>query len=195
MSKEIEQAAEKWINDTGTFQLGENVCKIATAAFIAGASSQPSPRLREVIEKMNGIAKMLNPNDPYHDGMLNGIEQYEAALKSLTDEPEYQILDNENNWVTIDKDWYDRAKETHRRIITKSQPTDEPDAGYSGWISVEDRLPDETVMCLVYGGYYKDKIQTEIFHKQRKFRIGITHWQPLPKPPIKQTPAKDEEQD
>ena len=59
----------------------------------------------------------------------------------------------------------------------------------SGWISVEDRLPEEDVMVLVYGekngtgGIYIDEIYRGNFDYAVCNDVTITHWQPLPDPP------------
>lgn len=67
----------------------------------------------------------------------------------------------------------------------------------SEWISVKDRLPDRTCKCLLIMyrtielGYYNAK--------EKRFEIpndcafdgwpipvdGVTHWMPLPEPPVK----------
>lgn len=53
------------------------------------------------------------------------------------------------------------------------------------WISVDDRLPDKPMKCLVYtkrgecGGY-------EITYYNQGFNLqysNVTHWMPLPQPP------------
>jgi Lar family restriction alleviation protein len=52
-----------------------------------------------------------------------------------------------------------------------------------GWISVEDRLPDDLQLCTVYDkdGRY-DQLR---FYDEKEFveEWGITHWMPLPSPP------------
>jgi len=65
------------------------------------------------------------------------------------------------------------------------------------WISVEDRLPDENNIYLIYTNYanialayYKDdwKIQPYTFvislNTWQRPRGYVTHWIPLPEPPI-----------
>ena len=63
----------------------------------------------------------------------------------------------------------------------------------SGWISVEDRLPEQIGYCLVY--YCEDwnynrinKIAWAFFNSQDEFcltnsKVEPTHWMPLPNPP------------
>ena len=60
------------------------------------------------------------------------------------------------------------------------------------WISVDDRLPEEKVNCIVhYKHAYCDNDDYWAigicFYDGEKFRIGcaykVTHWMPLPKPP------------
>ena len=60
------------------------------------------------------------------------------------------------------------------------------------WISVEDRLPEEKVNCIVH--YKHDYCDNDgywaigtCFYDGEKFRINlsykVTHWMPLPQPP------------
>ena len=63
----------------------------------------------------------------------------------------------------------------------------------SEWISVEDRLPEEKINCLVYykhaycdnDGYWAIGIT---FYDGSKFQIDwmykVTHWMPIPEPPM-----------
>lgn len=62
----------------------------------------------------------------------------------------------------------------------------------SGWISVEDRLPEEKVNCLVHykhaycdnDGYWDIGVS---FYDGHEFHVGlaykVTHWMPLPEAP------------
>ena len=51
-----------------------------------------------------------------------------------------------------------------------------------GWISVEDRLPeDEIKHCLLYDG---EVIYWGFYDSGAFSAKGVTHWQPLPNPPI-----------
>ena len=57
--------------------------------------------------------------------------------------------------------------------------------GSSGWVSVEDRLPDNEEPVLVYG---KNGVAVDEYNLQYKAFFGaskVTHWQPLSSPPIK----------
>ena len=70
-------------------------------------------------------------------------------------------------------------------------------AGYhkqSEWISVDERLPEDKQICLVYGtAYYvpeeteSEEIFTTAFYKEFGFveqiHAHITHWMPLPEAP------------
>jgi hypothetical protein len=72
-------------------------------------------------------------------------------------------------------------------------------AGYrkqSEWISVEERLPEDKQICLVYGTVFyvpeeteSEEIFTTAFYKEFGFveqiHAHITHWMPLPEPPKK----------
>jgi len=61
------------------------------------------------------------------------------------------------------------------------------------WISVEDRLPENRVNCIVYykhaycdnDGYWAIGVS---FYDGNEFQIGlaykVTHWMPIPAPPI-----------
>lgn len=68
----------------------------------------------------------------------------------------------------------------------------EQDLKFGEWISVEDRLPEEKLNCLVHykhaycddDGYWAIGVS---FYDGNEFRIGLaykaTHWMPLPAPP------------
>ncbi len=64
-------------------------------------------------------------------------------------------------------------------------------AEQTGWISVEDELPEQTIACIVWNKTYQ-AVQSACFSADEQvFRIiageeiteDITHWQPLPQPP------------
>lgn len=51
----------------------------------------------------------------------------------------------------------------------------------SEWISVEERLPSEGVLVIVWDGKYYDIVLMgeHNFHTEE----NVTHWMPLPEPP------------
>jgi hypothetical protein len=61
------------------------------------------------------------------------------------------------------------------------------------WISVNDRLPEKNMRCMIYGRYTKDcpmdVMEGMYFKKQMRFMSNmiysknVTHWMPLPEPP------------
>jgi len=62
---------------------------------------------------------------------------------------------------------------------------DELDASYmliEGWVSVDDRLPEDSRIVLTASQY---GIECDYLHKDRWDRRDITHWMNLPLPPIK----------
>jgi hypothetical protein len=70
---------------------------------------------------------------------------------------------------------------------------DAPTVNPYEWISVEDRLPEEKINCLVYykhaycnnDGYWAIGMS---FYDGSKFQIDwmykVTHWMPIPEPPV-----------
>lgn len=71
------------------------------------------------------------------------------------------------------------------------------------WISVEERLPDAKVRCIVYykhkycddDGYWAIGVS---FYNGKEFDIGlaykVTHWMPLPEPPKQENTLNLQEQ-
>ena len=61
-------------------------------------------------------------------------------------------------------------------------------AAQSGWISVEDRLPESSKRYLTFSSFYM-RIVTAYYSVDRRMWLGvcrtdgITHWQPFPAPP------------
>jgi len=56
----------------------------------------------------------------------------------------------------------------------------------NGWISVEDRLPEDGRLVLVSGGVAR--LENGIWYSytgytRQKIIWNVTHWQPLPEPP------------
>ncbi len=48
------------------------------------------------------------------------------------------------------------------------------------WISVEDRLPEKPMTCLVYVEHYGIYVS---FYNEGFYTKYVTHWMPLPEPP------------
>ena len=74
--------------------------------------------------------------------------------------------------------------------IIKYAPTVEAEPVKPGWISVEDRLPQEhsKVLCFVHGGFpmILRRVENGWYSpetEQEFFTCSVTHWQPLPEPP------------
>lgn len=69
-----------------------------------------------------------------------------------------------------------------------SQPTDKGE-----WVSVEDRLPENNDNVLIYANKTGEKIEIAFYNDDDKEWQGlnsfwlpyVTHWQPLPSPPLK----------
>ena len=61
----------------------------------------------------------------------------------------------------------------------------------SEWISVKDRLPENDSCILIYDGdvgiciYYKGKFQDFDENGYPFEKRYVTHWMPLPEPPVK----------
>jgi len=61
----------------------------------------------------------------------------------------------------------------------------------SGWISVEERLPEDGGLVLVHGGcaYCKNgewmSVMDEGYRRPQTILWTVTHWMPLPEPPEK----------
>lgn len=59
------------------------------------------------------------------------------------------------------------------------------------WIPVDERLPEENVCVLVWGGYFAKVMETAILDEglfysawdNRTEMFGVTHWMPPPEPP------------
>lgn len=77
----------------------------------------------------------------------------------------------------------------HESVIRKAvNHIDKLESEQSGWISIDDRLPDESgkvVMISGGVGYYSNNVwysyMAEDAHKPIQW--NVTHWQPLPSPP------------
>jgi hypothetical protein len=74
-------------------------------------------------------------------------------------------------WTEVDNDNYEPFRAFHAK---QKQPET------NGWISVEDRLPEDGEEVLVFkNGEFK----VSLFLKYYGFHKTTTHWQPLPPPP------------
>lgn len=70
---------------------------------------------------------------------------------------------------------------------------DESPEGSEAWVSVEDRLPENNDNVLVFANKTGEQIDVAFYDDESKEWAGlnsywitkITHWQPLPQPPIK----------
>lgn len=50
----------------------------------------------------------------------------------------------------------------------------------SGWVSVDERLPEGSEVVFVWSGVTRN---TDYYYAERWERLGVTHWMPLPSPP------------
>ena len=82
--------------------------------------------------------------------------------------------------------------ETHTVSTIQDMLAEQPTVNPYEWISVEDRLPQDKINCLVHykhcycedDGYWAIGVS---FYDGNEFHIGlaykVTHWMPLPAPP------------
>lgn len=116
-------------------------------------------------------------------------EQNEAQILEEISELTTALYEANHQRSVVDYRWL--AEEIYRLGYHK----------HGEWISVDDRLPEERVKCLVYYKHaycdndgYRD-IGTVFFYKGC-FDVGlaykVTHWLPLPEPP---KGATDERED
>ena len=63
-------------------------------------------------------------------------------------------------------------------------------AEQTGWISVEDRLPEKLDFYMVWDDVEKSRLEASYIPEKQRFRYygeditsDVTHWQPLPQPP------------
>lgn len=80
--------------------------------------------------------------------------------------------------------------------------TDINDGHKSEWISVDERLPEETCECLVidavgviylvkYSGRYRAFNAIDCDDGDRWKLNNVTHWMPMPEPPITDKPTQE----
>lgn len=100
-------------------------------------------------------------------------EQYEKMEKKMLD------------WKATAEDWRDAYYhwfENYQNDVPK-------------WIPVTERLPEENVCVLVWGGYFAKVMETAILDDglfysawdNRTEMFGVTRWMPLPTPPKEET--------
>jgi hypothetical protein len=80
-------------------------------------------------------------------------------------------------WQEVNNGNYAPFREFH----AKKQPKN------NGWISVEDRLPENENIVIVFN---KNEVTLSCYHTENWYTydndiINPTHWQPLPSPPAK----------
>lgn len=83
------------------------------------------------------------------------------------------------------------AKEVHRKSCEFLERAPTVDAVAVAWISVEDRLPETDIWCLMYlsdnrtviGFRYSKPYQEWCMMGNDFGDEEVTHWMPLPKPP------------
>ena len=73
-----------------------------------------------------------------------------------------------------------------------SNTSDQPDKSLDadGWISVEEKLPDEEIEFLGWDGYYESVMYLSegCFYYRNDYEAKPTHWRILPEPPKQQKP-------
>lgn len=84
----------------------------------------------------------------------------------------------------------DMIKFTASQFVPEDSDQPTPDK-LNGWIPVSEKLPEEMEFVIIEGGvgYLQDGIwysaMSDLPH--RKIKWSVTHWQPLPVPPINKT--------
>ena len=107
-------------------------------------------------------------------------------IKSLQDAYEEGWYDGHDQGITCGHDLSPRC--TPKKELTDNFGCSDTSEASSGWISVEDRLPEAIGGYLVHfsrgsierWSYLGDKIE---FSDAFLTRGRVTHWQPLPSPP------------
>lgn len=89
-------------------------------------------------------------------------------------------------WYGVSHDIFSEPVTTYAKLAIEAlEKEKESGVTVQEWISVEDRLPDKPMRCLVYtkrGGYcgYDITYYNQGFYSEYS---KVTHWMPLPKPP------------
>lgn len=125
--------------------------------------------------------------------MAKSIENLKNAFDEMFD----FITDLPSGLVGFESD-FDSAFEELRELKATLPPPNE-------WVSVEERLPEEKEMCLLYTprdgimcvGFYAGNDNWEHKHKwklvtamrsSQTLTKKVTHWMPIPEPPDRRSP-------
>jgi hypothetical protein len=114
--------------------------------------------------------------------ILIGIGEQIAKCRRLTARPELKCVVVESDWPEYEPTW----AAIGQRVDGATPRVDGP--GDKGWIAVADRLPEGEV--LAWEGTGVDPFlsctgpEEDNQAAARCARFGITHWMPMPEPPI-----------
>lgn len=116
-------------------------------------------------------------------GVLRGFTTHVA--RDYGGEPMLQLMAPDGIWLA-EADLDSDQAEWFKRIAAAPQP---PTAGVgSGWISVDERLPERSGQYLLFiKGHAYGKIGSFYAEVNPRFtwrKDLVTHWMPLPKPPV-----------
>lgn len=165
---------------------------LLTAMTIITTECRTDKTPYEVMEELNNLSKEIFKTNPSIYKAAGLTEATPLTDEELEKEAErlYPFIDSEyrdgSTRTQRQQDVeYNRSQKVARQAHIKARKM-----GSSGWVSVEDRLPEDGGCILIYsenggvaeGAWISDK---KHFEQWRWSCIldKVTHWQPLPSPP------------
>ena len=160
--------------------------------------SEAGQNLLNDIQKIIGSKNIPEPTDinilsdketllcaeAWQKGYDKANQEWRGKIQKRIDEIEGTSLMSQKDF------WHKRTAVDNLEELLSDQPVTDKSLDADGWISVEEKLPDEEIEFLGWDGYYESVMYLSegCFYYRNDYEAKPTHWRLLPGPPKQQKP-------
>ena len=141
--------------------------------------------------KGNFVCGLCGKLIPHFGQSVEWFKGYDKANQEWREKIQKRIDEIEGTSLMSQKDfWHKRTAVDNLEELLSDQPVTDKSLDADGWISVEEKLPDEEIEFLGWDGYYESVMYLSegCFYYRNDYEAKPTHWRILPEPPKQQKP-------